>query len=122
MRQTSGPFPGTVPFYPRAGRSGLVLWLPLLIILLLADSPSFACEESNGFQACLSYYTEDYLRLPQVNRTLFRTETGKFFTKHADGVMRQRNEFRLYLHYAPDPEKYTLGVPHRIQPSSQAFL
>ncbi len=111
MRQTSGPFPGTVPFYPRAGRSGLVLWLPLLIILLLADSPSFACEETNGFQACLSYYTEDYVRLPQVDRTLFRTETGKFFTKHADGVMRQRNEFRLYMHYAPDPEKYTLGVP-----------
>ena len=36
---------------------------------------------------------------------------GSFFTKHADGVMRQRNELRLYLHYAPDPEKYTLGVP-----------
>ena len=88
----------------------LALLVPLAILSFSA-SRSFACEESDGFQACLSYYTEDYFRLPQVDRTLFRTETGSFFTKHADGVMRQRNELRLYLHYAPDPEKYTLGVP-----------
>jgi hypothetical protein len=81
------------------------------MILLASGSTTFACEDSDGFQACLSYYTENYFRLPQVNRTLFDTATGTFFTKHADGVMRQRNELRLDLHYAPDPEKFTLGVP-----------
>jgi hypothetical protein len=82
-----------------------------LMVLLGIGSTTFACEDSDGFQACLSYYTENYFRLPQVNRTLFDTATGTFFTKHADGVMRQRNELRLDLHYAPDPKKFTLGVP-----------
>src|SRR5450755_2158692 len=82
-----------------------------LVILLVSVSMSFACEESDGFQAYLSYNTENYFRLPQVDRTLFDTATGTFFTRHADGVMRQRNELRLDLHYAPDPEKFSLGVP-----------
>ena len=113
MRQRPGPFPDTKPRCARL--SPLALVLPLLLLFLSAavvfgTSSSFACEESGGFQICLSYYTENYLRLPQVDRTLFRAETQSFFTKHADGVMRQRNELRLDLHYAPDP-KYTFDIP-----------
>jgi hypothetical protein len=88
----------------------MVHFVPLAL-LFLSSSTSFACEESDGFQACLSYYTENYFRLPQVDRTLFDTAAGTFVTKHSDGVMRQRNELRLDLHYAPDPEKFSLGVP-----------
>jgi hypothetical protein len=114
MRQRPGPFPDTEPRCTRLSRFAPVL--PLLLLLLSAavlfgNSSSFACEESGGFQICLSYYTENYLRLPQVDRTLFRAETQSFFTKHADGVMRQRNELRLDLHYSPDPDKYTFGIP-----------
>jgi hypothetical protein len=89
----------------------LVLLLVAMAALLATISTSLACEDLDGFQACLSYYTENYFRLPQVNRTLFDTATGTFFTRHADGVMRQRNELRLDLHYAPDPAKFSLGIP-----------
>jgi hypothetical protein len=113
MRQGPSPFPDTEPQCIRTSPFAFELMLLLLSLsfLLFATATSYACEESGGFQVCLSYYTENYLRLPQVDRTLFRAETESFFTKHADGVMRQRNELRLDLHYAPDPEKYTFGVP-----------
>ena len=114
MRQRPGPFPDTEPRCARLSPFAPVLPLLLLFLsaaVLFGSSSSFACEESGGFQICLSYYTENYLRLPQVDRTLFRAETESFFTKHADGVMRQRNELRLDLHYSPDPEKYTFGIP-----------
>jgi hypothetical protein len=100
------------PFPSRSANAGFGFLSLFLSVALLLNIPNcFACEDSGGFQACLSYYTENYLRLPQVDRALFRTETGSFFTKHADGVMRQRNELRLHLHYAPDPEKWALGIP-----------
>ena len=79
MRQRPGSFPDTEPRCTRLSRFAPVLRLLLLFLsatILFATSSSFACEESGGFQICLSYYTENYVRLPQVDRTLFR-EIGR---------------------------------------------
>ena len=64
-----------------------------LCAMFLASPPAFGCESSkdSNFQLCVDAYSETYLRLPQVDRTLFNAQTKTFFTKHADGVMSQRN-------------------------------
>jgi hypothetical protein len=113
MSQRQGALSDTEP--PRARKLPFAIGiLPLLLSLpafFFCVSSSYACiDYSNGFQVCLNYYTENYFRLPQVDRTQFSAEDEIYFKKHADGVMRQRNELRLDLHYAPDP-KYTLNIP-----------
>jgi len=96
---------------PLSFPASLILILLLLALPIVSASPANACVDAdNGLQLCLNYYTENYFRLPQVDRTLFRAETESFFTKHADGVIRQRNEARLDVHYSPNPD-YTLGIP-----------
>jgi len=80
---------------------------------LLSAAPALACGSTpdDTIQLCVDFYTEDYFRLPQVDRTLFSTQTGQFFTRHADGLMSQRDELRINFDWTPQKFNERTGVP-----------
>ena len=76
----------------------------VLVSTLFATGRAFACGSlmDDNVQLCIDLYSETYLRLPQVDRTLFNAQTETFFTRHADGVMSQRNEGRIISDWTPE--------------------
>ncbi len=97
----------------RISGSVVTLFLALLLALLVNPSSLSACETFPEFDLTLCVHTEQnaYVRLPQVRRTLFRTETGSFFTTHADNLEFQRNEIHVTADIAPRALSDLLGFP-----------
>ena len=84
----------------------------VLVSTLFATGRAFACGSlmDDNVQLCIDLYSETYLRLPQVDRTLFNAQTETFFTRHADGVMSQRNEGRIIFDWTPQKLNEQTGV------------
>src|ERR1700683_3783514 len=91
-----------------------LLFFSLVLGGLLSTSYSaFGCESYDAFAltACADFWTSAYIRLPQVNRTLFDAQTGKFFTTHADNVEFQRSEMHITLDQQPKGLSDLVGFP-----------
>jgi hypothetical protein len=93
-------------------RRGLCAAVMAAAILALA-APVLACGSTpdSTIQLCVDYYTEEYIRLPQHDRTLFNAQTESFFTRHNDGIMSQRNELRVRFDWTPQKINERTGVP-----------
>jgi hypothetical protein len=79
----------------------------------LHSSLASACQtfDSYNLTLCFDYYGSMYVRLPQVNRTLFKAETETFFTTHADNIEFQRNELHLIVDQHSETLSQLVGFP-----------
>lgn len=93
-------------------RRGLCAVVIAAAVLAVAV-PVLACGSTpdSTIQLCVEYYTEEYIRLPQHDRTLFNAQTESFFTRHNDGIMSQRNELRVRFDWTPEKLNELTGVP-----------
>ncbi|MDO8588408.1 MAG: hypothetical protein Q7T82_15380 [Armatimonadota bacterium] len=104
---------------PRYRAATIVLFSVALSTLSMAARAHACADLSSGadpsdLRLCIEYYGSNVFRLPNVTRTLWNPAIGGLETKHADGVVSQRNEVRIIADWIPSKhldEKLFGGVP-----------